>query len=130
MNFSCFDINPSNLENNCYKTVTSGSVIQGTWSLINLKDNKIIMQGGKDGQATWADNDDWLIANAIKLNSCSPDTGENIKDINRRVNSYSYTFNQAGTYTVTFLAGNSNVEGPKVITKELTIEVKEKPQQQ
>ena len=58
------------------------------------------------------------------------DTGENIKDINRRVNSYSYTFNQAGTYTVTFLAGNSNVEGPKVITKELTIEVKEKPQQQ
>lgn len=126
MNFTSFDITPSNLEKNCYKMVTSGSVVQGTWSLINLKDNKIIMQGGKVGQATWADNDDWLIANSIKLNACSPDTGENIKDINRRVSSYPYTFETPGTYTVTFLAGNSNVEGPKVITKELTIEVKAK----
>lgn len=125
MSFSCFDINPSNLDNNCYKTVTSGSIVQGTWSLINLKDNKIIMQGGKDTQATWADNDDWLITNSMKLNACNPDVGENVKDINRRVSSYSHTFSKAGTYTVTFLAGNSNVEGTKEVVKELTIEVKE-----
>lgn len=124
MNFSCFDIIPSNLEKNCYKTVTSGSLIQGTWSLINLSKNQVQMQGGKDGQATWANNDDWLIANSIKLNSCTPDTGDNIKDINRRVSSYTYTYTKPGTYTVTFLAGNSNIEGPKVALKELTIEVK------
>lgn len=124
MSFTCFDITPSNLENNCYKMVTSGSAIVGTWSLINLSKNEIKFQGGNNAAATWANNDDWLIANSIKLNSCSPDTGENIKDINRRVSSYSYAFNQAGTYTVTFLAGNSNVEGPMIKIKELTIEVK------
>ncbi len=125
MNFSCFDINPSNKENNCYKKVVSGSLIQGTWSLIELvKLNKIQIQGGNNTHATWADNDDWLISEKIKLNSCTPDTGEAIKDINRTITSYSYTFNTPGTYTVSFLAGNANVDGSKVVLKEMTIEVK------
>lgn len=125
MNFSCFDIQPSNAENNCYKKVVSGSLVQGTWSLIELaKLNKIQMQGGTTAHATWANNDDWLISEKIKLNSCTPDTGESIKDINRSLTSYSYSFAAPGTYTVSFLAGNANVDGSKIVLKEVTIEVK------
>ena len=124
MDFSCFDINPSNKDNDCYKMVTTGSVIQGTWSLVNQSKNQFQFQGGNNSHATWANNDDWLIANSIKLNACTPDSGENIKDINRRVNSYSYIFTKPGTYTVTFLAGNATVEGRKIATKEIKITVK------
>ena len=125
MNFSCFDITPSNAENNCYKKVTSGSVIQGTWSLIKLNSgNELQIQGGSNTSATWANNDDWLIADGIKLNACTPDTGENIKDINRRVTEYTYVFATPGTYTVSFLAGNSTVDGNKSALREMVIEVK------
>lgn len=125
MNFSCFDVNPSNLDKDPYKKVVSGTAIQGTWNLIQSATlNKIQMQGGTTTHATWANNDDWLLTDRIKLNSCSPDMGENIKDINRRVTNYSYVFSSPGTYVVTFLAGNASVEGQETVLKEVTVEVK------
>ena len=125
LNFSCFDINPSNTEKNCYKKVTSGSLIKGTWSLIEIAKNKIQLQGGIMSSKPWANNEDWLISTPMKLNKCTPDTGESIKDINRRLSYYDHTFTTPGTYTVTFLAGNSNIEGDKVEIKEVTIKVTE-----
>ena len=125
LNFSCFDINPSNVENNCYKKITSGSAIKGTWNLIGLTKNLVQLQGGTSSATPWANNNDWLISTPMKLNSCSPDTGSSIKDINRKVPQYIHSFTAPGTYTVTFLAGNSNVNGDEVVMKELTIKVTE-----
>ena len=125
LTFSCFDINPSNPEKNCYKKVTSGVSVKGSWNLLELSNNIMRFQGGKLGLTPWADNNDWLISTPMKLNSCSPDRGESIKDINRRVSQYNHTFSTPGTYTVTFLAGNSNVNGDEMVVKELTIKVTE-----
>lgn len=125
LNFSCFDITPSNPENNCYKKITSGALIKGSWSLIEIAKNKMQLQGGASSAKPWADNDDWLISTPMKLNKCMPDTGESIKDINRRVTQYNHTFTTPGTYTVSFLAGNSNIEGDMVELKEVTITVTE-----
>lgn len=125
LNFNCFDVTPSNPDNDPYKKVVSGTLMDGTWSLIKLlSNNEIQIRGGKEGSATWANNDDWLIADKLQLNACTPDAGENIKDINRRLSTYSHTFAAPGVYTVTFFAGNASVDGEKQLVKELKIEVK------
>lgn len=126
LNFNVFDVVPSNTEADPYLKVVSGATIKGTWSLANLvSNNKIVMQGGKSGIPTWANNDDWLITNNIKLNSCSPDRGQVIKDISRRVPNYTHKFQRPGVYTVTFLAGNASVKGEKKIIKQIKITVEQ-----
>lgn len=125
LNFNCFDVTPSNPDHDPYKKVVSGSLMDGTWSLIKLlTNNEIQIRGGNDKSATWANNDDWLIAEKLQLNACTPDAGENIKDISRRLSTYTYLFEKPGVYTVTFLAGNASVDGQKSVVKELKIEVK------
>lgn len=123
LNFLAYDMIPSNPEKNAYKMITSGTKIKGTWLLNDIASNQFQMQGGTP---TALDNDDWLISTPMKLNACTPDVGEVVKDINRRVEKYEHVFNAPGTYTVTFLAGNTNVEGKKEVVKQLTIEVQDK----
>ena len=124
MNFSCFELEPSNPEKDPYKKIISGTAISGSWNLTKLLSaNEIRFQGGKPTDTTWANNDDWLITDRIKLNSCTPDLGENIKEITHRLSNYHYTFTKPGVYTVSFLAVNASVEGQKTVLKEVQITV-------
>lgn len=72
------------------------------------------------GQAT---NEDWSISTAIDLNTVNPDYSIPIKGIDTRVANYSYVFKAAGTYTVTFLASNINVDDEKDIVKTLVLTI-------
>ena len=71
--------------------------------------------------------DTWLISNSILLNgSCDPDAGVAIKNISQSLEIYSHTYEEAGTYTATFVANNANYvhQGGQVV-RELTINVVE-----
>lgn len=128
LGFTAFDMAPSNAENDPYKVLVSGTAHIGTWNLINISKNQLLFAGGDPPAAgvenpLWKDNDDWLISKKVELTNCIPDQGVVIKDISRRVSGYEYVYTKPGTYTVTFLAGNTNVEGVKSVVKEFTIEV-------
>lgn len=126
IDFSVFDTYPSNADGDPYLKVVSGSVATGTWNLTNWHKNEFRMVGSTRAAPVSADNDDWLISQRLEISAaCDPDKGEVIKDISRRATSYEHVYNTPGTYTVTFLAGNSNIEGEKMVIKEMIIEVKE-----
>ncbi|MDE1192074.1 MAG: DUF5017 domain-containing protein [Arachidicoccus sp.] len=69
------------------------------------------------------ENDDWVVTSPLDIYSVTPDVGVAIKSIDARLSSYSYSFSQAGTYKVSFLAVNQNVNTKKEALKELTITV-------
>ena len=79
------------------------------------------------GAAGYTKGDTWLISNSILLNgSCDPDAGVAIKNISQSLEIYSHTYEEAGTYTATFVANNANYvhQGGQVV-RELTINVVE-----
>ena len=55
--------------------------------------------------------DAWVISSPHTFNNVPADTGVPIKNVVSELRSYSYTFEEAGTYTVTFLGANSNFQG-------------------
>lgn len=52
----------------------------------------------------------WLVSDPVVINACEPDAGTKVKDISQDIHSYSYTYNQVGTYNATFLVRNANYE--------------------
>ena len=62
----------------------------------------------------------------LNLAECpEPDSGVKVKDISLDLESYSYTYNQVGTYTATFLMNNANYSHVASKTCELIINVTE-----
>lgn len=94
----------------------------GCWNLTNIALNTFSFAGGGAGSHA---NNDWLVSTPMKLNLCVPDKGASIKNIATALNSYSYKFENAGTYEVTFVAGNTNYKGDKEVVKTVTIVVEE-----
>ena len=47
----------------------------------------------------------------VALNTISPDTGLNIKGVTDDLPSYSYTYTEPGTYTVTFIVAGGQLPG-------------------
>lgn len=77
---------------------------------------------------SWANHsyvsDQWVFLRPIALNAISPDTGQSIKGVTDDVKSYSYTYDQPGTYTATFVVGNGNYQGESGIkTYEVTFTI-------
>ncbi len=50
----------------------------------------------------------WLVSDPIKITSCEPDQGVSIKNLSQDIRSYSYTYENVGTYRATFLITNAN----------------------
>lgn len=96
----------------------------GVWDLRNIASTTVTpnirIQSSPSGQPI---NEDWLVSNPILINSRPADKGVAIKKMSVDVNSYVYTFNAPGTYTVTFLGRNSNYEHFSEMVKEFTVTV-------
>lgn len=122
MGFSAFDMLPQDLSPQSGNAYFNGKGMKGTW---NLTDTKNIEIQGCAKTPAW-ENDDWLISSNLQLNGCEPDKSEVIKNINVRLDSYSHIYNVPGTYTVTFIAGNSNIYGESKVMREITFKVKSK----
>ena len=66
----------------------------------------------------------WCISGRQKPNEVAPDSGEPIRSLSMPIKSYTYTFSQPGTYTVTFEAHNANAWNAKEALCEFEIDVK------
>lgn len=84
---------------------------------------RIQIAGGGKGSSK---ADTWLISTPVLLGTCYPDAGQSIKNISQSLEIYSHTYEEAGTYTATFVANNANyVHQGGQIVRELTINVVE-----
>lgn len=98
----------------------------GRFSMINKTNIWTVSATGlrfTGGAANSPNNDAWVIARPANLSFVTKDVGEGIKDLNLKLPSYNHIYNTPGTYKVTFLAQNANIEGSKMILKELTITI-------
>lgn len=81
--------------------------------------------GGKNTSGV-LDLDVWMISAPITLNMIDPDEGETIKGFIDYLPSYEYTFENPGTYTVTFIASNASHIGQSQEVKEVTVTIVDK----
>lgn len=75
------------------------------------------------GNATAADNEDWVITKLLYLNNVSPDVAIPIKNVTQIVNSYVHVFTTPGTYKVVFLAANATADEQQSTTMEITLTI-------
>jgi hypothetical protein len=86
-----------------------------------ISPTSMLITGGGIGEPL---TEAWAISVPINLNTVSaPDFGVGIKSIDALLPSYSYTYAKAGTYTVTFLAANTDVNDSKAVVKQIVINV-------
>lgn len=133
---SSFGFTPLNMKNktvyteqdqgNMPKDLEYGSVSAGVTGMWNLSS---IGTGGFTINGTAANNRwkyNWLVSDYLNLTECpEPDSGVKVKDVTLQLDSYSYTYNQVGTYTATFLMNNANYAHATSKTCELIINVTE-----
>ncbi|WP_423129243.1 DUF5017 domain-containing protein [Gaoshiqia sp. Z1-71] len=80
----------------------------------------VIIGGGKNAP----ESEDWYVTKPLFFTKVSPDTGTPIQNIgSNALDAYQFIYNQAGTFTVTFLVSNNSVDQhkEKVIQFELTV---------
>ena len=104
--------------NRPYGTVSNNT--SGIWNLSDMNNFFIHSSGG--GAAL---KYSWLTSNLFVVNACTPDSGTPLKNITQRLDKYTYTYAEIGTYTATFVATNGNYNQQKRILREFTIKVVE-----
>ena len=103
-----------------HKNSGNGSVV------LNSENADIIFQGvGQVDSLNYA-IDAWAISQPIDLNMVQNDKGIIIKNQQNYLKSYSYTWNEPGTYKVVFVGTNSNIMDSSVMMQELTITILDK----
>lgn len=86
-----------------YGTVTAN--VSGMWNMNNVANGGFYIHS--TGSAySWKTA--WLVSDPIKITSCEPDQGVSIKNLSQDIRSYSYTYENVGTYRATFLITNAN----------------------
>ncbi|MBR1706247.1 MAG: DUF5017 domain-containing protein [Bacteroidales bacterium] len=78
--------------------------------------------GGAAGGVEYA-HDGWLVTRPMTLTRVAHDEGVVIKNLQNYLDSYEYVFEEPGTYTVTFVAVNRNVDGRSKVIRELEINI-------
>lgn len=67
--------------------------------------------------------DSWIVSSPMIFNKVDNDKGEAIKAMDVRMDTYSYTWNEPGTYKVTFVGCNANFAGSSRAVKEFDITI-------
>lgn len=75
------------------------------------------------GNATAADNEDWVISKLLYLNTVQPDMAVAIKNVTQKINSFDYVYSKPGTYKVVFLAANATGDNQDYTTKEVELTI-------
>ena len=88
----------------------------------NKTDAQIVMQGVSGNQLKYA-IDAWVISRPIPLNKVVNDKGTVIKNLQNYLHSFEYTWDEPGTYTVTFVGINANVAATSRQIHEMTINI-------
>ncbi len=81
------------------------------------------MRGQVKVGGSWIVNEDWLITKPINLTKVEPDKGTPLKTYSEKLETFSYTYTNPGTYTITLVGNNTTIYGDKEVIKEYTIEV-------
>lgn len=89
-----------------------------------LSSNNLIITGAATAATALAPVEAWTIMGPVDLNKVSPDIGSFLKGLDTRLNSYSYTYSTAGTYTATFVGSENNIYGKKEVVRQINITVK------
>lgn len=108
------------IEDPYHKNAGNGSII-----LNNPGTAALIFQGVGGNALTYA-LDGWAISTPAPLNKVANDKPSVIKNIQNYMDSYEYTWNEPGTYEVTFVGGNSNYRGSSHEVKTMTVTIIEK----
>lgn len=103
-----------------YGTVTNNT--SGIWNLKDAATGNFFIHSSNTGKVL---KYSWLVSDLIMANASSPDAGTAVKNITQRLDAYTYTYNQVGTYKATFLATNSNYKAESRTIRELNIKVVE-----
>lgn len=69
----------------------------------------------------------WVVTTPQMLNAVANDTGTVIKNMQNYMETFSYTFAEPGTYTVTFVGRNVNYVGSSEQVKEVTVTILDRP---
>lgn len=104
--------------NRAYGTVTNNT--SGIW---NFRDMNafFIHSSGANSSLKYS----WIVSNLLVVNSCTPDAGTNIKNMTQRLDTYSYTYGEPGTYTLTFVGSNGNYKQQTIVVRQFTVNVME-----
>lgn len=73
------------------------------------------------------DLDGWCISVPQTLNAVANDTATVIKNMQNYLDSYTYTFDEPGTYIVTFVGRNMNYVGTSELVREMTVTILPQP---
>ena len=65
---------------------------------------------GSTANGNHFDADIWVIYDGVKLNSVEKDKGEVVKSLENKINEYSYTYDEPGTYTAVFHGFNVSAD--------------------
>lgn len=85
-----------------------------------ITSTQLLMYGGA---ANSDDNEDWVVSKQLDPNVIKSDVGFVIKNISTQTSDFTYKFNSAGVYKVTFLASNRLGESAKETVKEITLNI-------
>lgn len=124
MNLTPFDIYADQSLAYLPYTVGTHSSASGVWDLRNISATlpRVRMQSSSAGLTL---NEDWLISAPLTLNSCLPDKGVSIKSTTSRLDTYTYQYDSKGTYELTFVATNGNMENFSRAVKDIVVKVVE-----
>ena len=104
--------------NRAYGTVTNNT--SGIW---NFKDMNAFFIHSSNANTELKYS--WLVSNLLVVNACTPDAGTGLKNTTQSLDMYSYTYENPGTYTATFVATNGNYKQQKSVVHEYKVVVTE-----
>jgi len=84
-----------------------------------LSSNNLIITGATNTTGSAAES--WAIMGPVDLTRVAPDVCANIKGMDTRLNTHTYKYTAAGTYTATFVGATNNIYGKKEIIKQIEI---------